>query len=228
MDVPAFHQAKHLAGVTADVQRLAIKLARERIERGHDVRDRPVAVIVRVRRRRLLGFLPDARVGFLHHHLAEVDADQIVLKNVVIEHVFGCFAEVDDPFRQRRRLDAVGHVLRVDRAGGVVVAADAADAAGDEMRIPRVLVLHEDAVAAEDRRRAVALDDFLRVEVDLRVDAEAADDAGDRVPGHLDDVARWRGGLAGWCGYGIRHISIPVELAISRESFSCARSFFGS
>ena len=40
-------------------------------------------------------------------------------------------AEVHDPLGQRRRLDAVGHVLRVDRADRVVVAADAADAAGE-------------------------------------------------------------------------------------------------
>src|SRR3984893_19152576 len=83
---------------------------------------------------------------------------------------------------------AVRHVLVVDGTGRVVVAADAADAAGDEVRVARVLALHEDAVAAEDRRRAVALDHSLLREVDLRVDAEASDDACDRVPRHLDDV----------------------------------------
>ena len=76
----------------------------------------------------------------------------------------------------------------------MIVAADAADPAGDEMRVARVLVLHEDAVAAKDRRRAVALDDLLRVEIDLGVNAEAADDARDRIPVHLDDVSARRGG----------------------------------
>src|SRR5262249_12095329 len=78
-----------------------------------------------------------------------------------------------------------GHVLVVDRAGRVVVTADAADAAGDEVRVPWVLALHEDAVSAEDRRRAVALDDLLLLEVNLGVYTEAADDLGDRIPGHL-------------------------------------------
>ncbi len=41
MDVASFHQAKHLAGVTADLQCLAIEFARERIERRHDVGDGP-------------------------------------------------------------------------------------------------------------------------------------------------------------------------------------------
>ena len=153
-----------------------------------------IAVIGGVRRRRALRLFPDARVRLLHHHLAEIDADEVVLENVVIEHVLGGFAEVDDPFRQRRRLHAVGHVLRVDGTGRVIVAADAADAARDEMRITRILVLHENAVAAEDRRRAVAFDHLLRVEIDLGVDAEAADDASDRIPRHLDDVAGRRGG----------------------------------
>ena len=200
MDVPPFHQAKHLARVTADVQRLAIELAGEGIERRHDIGDRLVTVIGRVRGRRALRFFPDARVGFLHHHFAEVDPDEVVLENVVIEHVLGCFAEIDDPLRERGRFHSVGHVLGVDRTGGVVVTADAADPAGDEVRITRILVLHKDAVAAEDRGRAVALDDFLRVEIDLGIDAEAADDARDRIPRHLDDVSRWRGGFAGWCG----------------------------
>ena len=87
-----------------------------------------------------------------------------------------------------RRPDAERHVLRVGGAGGVVVAADAADAAGDEVRVARVLALHEDAVAAEDRRRAVALGDLAVLEVDLGVDAQAADDPGDRIPVHLDQV----------------------------------------
>ena len=67
----------------------------------------------------------------------------------------------------RRRPDAVGHVLRVARAGRVVVAADAADAARDEVGVARILAFHENAVAAEDRRGAEALGDFLFLEIDL-------------------------------------------------------------
>ena len=43
----------------------------------------------------------------------------------------------------------------------MVVAADPADPAGDEMGVARILALHEDAVAAEDRRGAVTLGDLL-------------------------------------------------------------------
>ena len=107
----------------------------------------------------------------------------------MVEHVLGGFAEVDDPFGHRRRLDAEGHVLRVGGAGGVVVAADAADAAGDEVGVARILALHEDAVAAEDRRGAVALGHLPVVEVDLGEDAQAAHDPGDRVPVHLHQIA---------------------------------------
>src|SRR5262249_3382656 len=77
----------------------------------------------------------------------------------------------------------------VHRAGGVVVPADAADAAGDEVRIARVLALHEHRVAAEDRRGALALHHLVVVEIDLGIDAEIADDPGDRVPRHLGEVA---------------------------------------
>ena len=98
MDVAAFHEAEHLARVTADLQRLAIEFALERIQRRHDVGDRAVAVIVCMRRCGLLRFFPDAGIGLLHHHLAEVDPDEVILEDVVIEHVFGRFAEVDDPF----------------------------------------------------------------------------------------------------------------------------------
>src|SRR4029078_425048 len=77
-------------------------------------------------------------------------------------------------------------------ADRVVVAADAADAAGDEVRVARVLALHEHAVATQQRRGRLAADHLAAVEVDLGVDAEVADDAGDRVPRHVDDAAGLR------------------------------------
>ena len=136
----------------------------------------------------LFGLLEHAGVGLGDHLLAVVDPDQVLLEDVVVEHVLGGLAEVDDPLPEVRRLHAVRHVLRVAGAGRVVVAADAADAAGDEVRVARVLALHEDRVAAEDRAGAVALGDLPVAEVDLGVDAEAADDPGDRVPRHLDEA----------------------------------------
>src|SRR6185437_15130935 len=107
------------------------------------------------------------RIGFLDHPLAEVHPDQVLLEDVVIEHVLGGFTEVDDPLADRRRVNPVGHVLVVDGAGGVVVATDSADPAGNEMRVARILALHEDAVAAEDRGGAVTLSDLLLLEVKI-------------------------------------------------------------
>ena len=207
VDVAPLHQAEHLPRVPADLQGLAVELARERVERPHDVADGRVAVVAGVRRLGAVGLLEHARVGLGDHLLAEVDPDQVLLEDVVVEHVLGGLAEVDDLLAEGRRVHAVGHVLRVARAGGVVVAADAADAAGDEVGVARVLALHEDAVAAEDRRRAVALGDLALAEVDLGVDPEAADDAGDRVPRHLDEAV---GVLHGCLGGHRRYLHSPL------------------
>ena len=103
----------------------------------------------------------------------------------MVEHVLGGFTEVDDPFRNRGRLYAERHVLRVGGAGGVVVTADAADAAGDEMGVAGIFALHEDAVTAKDRGGAVTFSNLAFAEVDLGEDAEAADDPCNRIPIHL-------------------------------------------
>ena len=186
--VTTFHEAEHLPGGPGHLQGLPVEIAFERVERTHDVRDRPVAVQPGARRLGVLRAGQHARVRLFDHRFAEVDEHQVVLEERVVEHVLGGFAEVDDVLRLRRGFDAVGHVLRVHRAGGVVVPADPADAAGDEPGVARVLALHEHRVAAEQRRRAVAFGDDPVGEVDLRVDAEVPDDAGDRVPGHLHDL----------------------------------------
>ncbi len=148
-----------------------------------------IAVLISIGRSSRLGLGPDPGVGLLHHLLAKVHAHQVVLEDVVIEHVLGGFAQVDDPLSQGRRFHAKRHILRVHRAGGVVIAADAADAAGDEVGIARIFALHENAIAAKDRRCAVALGDFAILEVDLGEDAEAAHDPRNRIPVHLDQVA---------------------------------------
>ena len=190
MDVTPFHEAEHLARVAADDQGLAVERAAERVERRHNIGNGVIAVILGVRCRRPLRLFPDSRVGLLHHLLAKIDADQIVLEDVVIEHIFGGLPKIDDPLRERRRFDAIGHILRIDRAGGVVIPADAADPAGDEMRIAGILALHEDAVAAEDRRGAVALGNLTVLKIDLGENAETPDDARDRIPVHLNECAR--------------------------------------
>src|SRR5690606_13513094 len=101
--------------------------------------------------------------------------------------------------------------------GGVVVTADPADATGDEVRVPRVLALHEQRVAAEDRRGAEALDDFAVVEIDLGVDAEAADDAGDRIPGHLDQLAGFPFGVGRFGTGPADHVSHDFSLLSERR-----------
>src|SRR6476659_7833028 len=153
MDVAAFHQTKHLTRVTADVKCLAIKFAAERIQGGHYFGDCLVAMVGGVWGRIGLGLFPYARIRFSDHLLTEIYADQIVLEDVVIEHVLSRFAQVDDPLGHRRRSYTKRHVLSVGSAGGVVVSADAADTAGNKVGIARVFTLHENAVTTKDRRR---------------------------------------------------------------------------
>src|SRR5262249_721331 len=139
-----------LARVAADVQRLAIKLAAERIKRGHDLADCFVTMLVGVWRRCLPGPFPDAGICFPHHLLAEIHADQVVLKNVVVEHVFRSFAEVHDALGYWRWTNSKSHGLRVSRTGCVIVATDAADAARDEVGVTRILAFHENGITAKD------------------------------------------------------------------------------
>ena len=74
----------------------------------------------------------------------------------------------------------------------MIIAANSADPAGDEMRVARIFALHENAVAAENGGGAVAFRHFAILEIDLGVDAQAAHDPRDRVPVHLDQIARLR------------------------------------
>ncbi len=140
-------------------------------------------------------------IRFLHHLLAEIHADQVVLKDVVVEHVFGGFAEVDDPFGDVRWADAERHVLRVGGARRVIVPANSADAAGDEVGVPRVFAFHENAIAAKNRRRAVALGHSPIFKIDFGENSQATHDPGNRIPVHLHQFAglRWRISCV-WCG----------------------------
>jgi hypothetical protein len=67
----------------------------------------------------------------------------------------------------------------------MIVAADAADTAGDKVCVSRIFAFHENAVTAEDGGGAVALGNLTLAEVNLGEDAEAAHDPGDRIPIHL-------------------------------------------
>ncbi len=143
----------------------------------------------------LLGFRQHAWVRFLYHLLAEVHSHQIVLKYVVVEHILGGLAEIHDPFGDVGRPDSESHVLRIRRTRRMVIAANSANATGNEMRVARVLALHENAVAAENRRGAVAFGHAAVFKVDLGENSQAPYDPGDRIPIHLHQISRLRGGF---------------------------------
>ena len=67
-------------------------------------------------------------------------------------------------------------------------AADAAGAAGDVDRVPRIAADHDDLVAAEERRDRPRLDDPPRLEVGDRVEGQRSRDPRDRVEIHRLDV----------------------------------------
>jgi hypothetical protein len=67
----------------------------------------------------------------------------------------------------------------------MIVAADSADTAGDEVRVSRIFALHEDAVTTEDRGGAMAFGDLPIVKVDLCEDPKASDDSGNGIPVHI-------------------------------------------
>ncbi len=70
----------------------------------------------------------------------------------------------------------------------MVVAADATNTAGDEVRVARIFSLHEDAVPAKDGRGAVALRHVTVRKINFCEDAQATHDSGNRVPVHFDQI----------------------------------------
>ena len=147
-----------------------------------------------------LRLLPYTWVSFANHLFAKIHADEIVLKDAVVEHVLRRLAEIDNPFTQRRCFDPISHVLRVNRASRMVVAANTANTAGNKMRISRILVLHEDGIAAKDRGRAVTFRHSLLFEIDLRINTKATYDPRNGIPIHFDQVAFSGGRRCFWFG----------------------------
>ena len=72
----------------------------------------------------------------------------------------------------------------------MIVAANAADAAGDEMRVARVFALHENAVAAKNGGGGVALRDLAILKIYLGENTKTADNPGYWIPIHFDEIAR--------------------------------------
>src|SRR5947209_20263555 len=96
---------------------------------------------------RLLRFGKHARIRLAYHLLTEVHADQVLLEDVVVEHVLSGFTQVNNPVTQWGWLYPIGHILSIDRAGRVVVAANTTNAARDEVGIAWVFALHEQTEA---------------------------------------------------------------------------------
>ena len=69
----------------------------------------------------------------------------------------------------------------------MIISTDAADAACYEMRIARIFVSHEDAVTPKNRRGRTALRHDPVLHVDFRINTQATDDPGNRVPVHLNE-----------------------------------------
>src|SRR5579859_4097857 len=178
----SLHQTECLTSIAAHMECLTVKLTGEGIERAHDVANGAIAVICRVRSFGLICQLKHAWIGLFHHLLAVVNADEVLLKDIVVKHVLSRFTQIDNPLTHCWRLYPIGHVLCIDGAGRVIVAADAADAARDEVCVTGVFALHEEAVASEDMGGAIGLHYFALLKVDLGVDTQTANDAGHGIP----------------------------------------------
>jgi len=164
------------------VECLAVELADEGVKRAHDIADGAISMIFCMRSGSVICLLKHSWIGLFHHLLAEVNADQVLLEDVVVEHVLRRLTQIDNPLTQCWWLYPIGHILSIDRAGCVVVAADAADAARDEVSVARVFALHKEAVASEDVGGAKGLCYPAVLEVDLRIDAQTANDTCHRIP----------------------------------------------
>ncbi len=90
---------------------------------------------------------------------------------------------------ERWRDEAERHLDRETGRDGMDAAADAAGAAGDENRVPRIASEHDHFVAAEERSHRVAGQDALLFQVGDRVESERARDAGDRIKIDIFDIA---------------------------------------
>src|SRR6266568_2672104 len=151
VNVASLHQTELFASIAAHLQSFKVEFTGEGIESSHNVADGAIAVLCSVRGLGLIGLFKHAGIGLLYHLLTIVNGNQILLEDVVIEHVLCRFAQVENPLAQGWRLDAISHILSIDRAGGMVITADTTDAAGDKVGIAWVFALHEEAIAAEER-----------------------------------------------------------------------------
>src|SRR5436309_366300 len=137
MDVASLHQTECLASIATHMQCLAVELPCEGVERAHNVTNGAIAMICCMWSFGLICPLKHTRVRFFHHLLAEINADQVFLEDVVVEHILCCFTQIYNPLTKCWGLYSIGHILSIDRAGCVVVATYSADSACNEVGIPR-------------------------------------------------------------------------------------------
>src|SRR5579885_827136 len=97
MDVAALHQTEFLACIAAHLQAFEIEFAREGIESANDIADSAIAMLSGMRSFGLIRQLKHARIGFLHHLLAVVNGDQVLLEDIMVEHVLRRFTQVEYP-----------------------------------------------------------------------------------------------------------------------------------
>lgn len=96
----------------------------------------------------------------------------------------------------------------------MVVTTDTADAAGDEVSVARVFALHEETIASEDVRGTIGFRYLPVLEVNLGINAQAANDACHRIPRHLYKL--W------WLSWGLfssdlrRHETVSLLILIGR------------
>src|SRR5579884_2821139 len=97
MDVTPLHQTELLAGQPAHLQRLKVECPAEGIEGPHDIRDGTISVVGSVWGFSALCLLKHTGIRLTHHLLAEVNTNQILLEDVVVEHVLCGLAQIENP-----------------------------------------------------------------------------------------------------------------------------------
>jgi hypothetical protein len=101
----------------------------------------------------------------------------------------------------------------------MVVPANPANTAGDEVGVARILPLHENAIATKNRRRAIAFRYAPIIKIDLREDSEASYDPGDWVPIHVHQFAGLAGRISQRSGDGAHVCSAPFPRIIFKIDF---------
>jgi len=146
-------------------------------------------VDVGVRRQRLLGLRPNARLGGGDDGLGVVRPGQQEQMERVVVQELGRLPQVPHHRAERRRRHPERHLDRLGRRVGVDAATDAAGPAGDEDSVARIAASEDDLVAPKQGRDGVGVLDPPLLEVDHGMEGQRAGDPCDRVDADVLDVA---------------------------------------